>query len=624
MKNFRTVFFSLLLSVIFNYAFSQSTTFEKTLGKTSSDWGNCIRATNDGNFIIGGAINSFGSFSFTEFYLVKINSSGDTLWTRTYENLIASSEIFFVEPTKDSGYIAVGWSDNDIFLLKTDAMGNLQWVKQYGEPGMDDQPFCVRQTSDEGYIIAASTKSYGPADYNMYIIKTNTLGDTSWTRVIGTDSIDKAKAIVETPDSGFLVGGTTWGFGQGEGDAVILKLNKNGDITWVKNYGGRWDEVFNSIEKTKDGGYIIGGETESWLGGVVTPIDSHPVFNRQDMYVIRLNSNYDTLWTRTFGAGNTDTFAYETIFSIQEASDGNFFIAGKSGAFGTGLGGSKSGYFLKINSSGDTIWTRIADGSSFESINSLAIAPDNTPMMVGFTRSFGAGLNDMYILKTDVNGNTSCNIGYPATKVGTTTTVVGTSNPFQISSGATFSVPALQLLDSTILLNELCECFVSVSITFSTPTDTICNGDSITLTATSSGNKFLWNTGDTTSTVTVFPSSTKTYSVIASNDSCSSEATLMVNVQTCVGLREFSYGNKVVFSPNLFSNYSTLQFSNFSQYNNDLLELNIYDYLGKKIRHTVINKNQLTVYKGNLPNGLYIYEVTKNKNSISRGKIIIQ
>lgn len=158
----------------------------------------------------------------------NIYGQPDTLWTRTCGGANTDAGLSVVQ-TIDGGYVIAGWTESfgaglaDVWFIKTDASGDTQWTKTYG--GIDnDMGFSIIQSSDGGYIIAGLTASFGAGNYDVYLIKTNALGDTQWTRTYGGANTDEGFCIANTSDSGFAIVGTTHSFGSGASDAWLLKL----------------------------------------------------------------------------------------------------------------------------------------------------------------------------------------------------------------------------------------------------------------------------------------------------------------------------------------------------------------------------------------------------------------
>jgi hypothetical protein len=135
----------------------------------------------------------------------------------------------------------------------------IQWTKTYGGVRFDIG-ISVSQTTDSGYVIAAQAASFSPSDSaDFYIIRTNYIGDTIWTKVYGGDDQDWPRSIQQTSDGGFIVVGGTRSYGAGESDVYLVKTDANGDSIWTKTYGTISHEVGMAVQQTSDSGYIIAG-----------------------------------------------------------------------------------------------------------------------------------------------------------------------------------------------------------------------------------------------------------------------------------------------------------------------------------------------------------------------------
>ena len=297
-------------------------------------------------------------------------------------------EGYCVQQTSDGGYILAGFTQSfgagrkDVYLVKTDSLGDTLWTKVYGGEYWDKGRH-VEQTSDGGYIIVGGTYSYGAGDCDVWLLKTDSLGDTIWTRTYGDWGHDQGMCVRQTPDGGYIVVGT-FSPQASYGDVYILKTDSLGDTLWARTYGEmNVDEWGSSVQATADGGYIIVGGK----GGAV-----------RDLYLLKVDSQGDTVWTRTYGGGGDEWGA-----CVECTNDGNYIIAGGTHSYGAGYSDI---WLMKVDPSGDTLWANTFGGSSYEWGYSVQQTSDFGYIITGCTESFGAGGEDVYLVKTDPGGNT--------------------------------------------------------------------------------------------------------------------------------------------------------------------------------------------------------------------------
>ena len=309
-------------------AFAQQT-WERTYGGPGNDEGRYAQQTTDGGYIITGGTTSLG-YGY-HVYLIKTDSSGDTLWTRIY----GGDESFgtSVQQTTDGGYIVAGYTfhfgSNEVYLIKTNTFGDTLWTKTYGGTGTD-LGFSVQQTSDGGYIVAGQTTSFGNS-VQVYLIKTNASGDSLWTRTYGGINWDEGWFVKQTSDSGYIVAGRSSSFGNSE-QVYLIKTDASGDTLWTRNFGGGGDEQGRTVQQTPDGGYIIAGTTNSF---------GYPY----QVYLIKTNASGIILWAKTYGWLGRDEG-----YSVQQTTDGGYIVAGATTSFGD----SSQVYLIKTDANGNS------------------------------------------------------------------------------------------------------------------------------------------------------------------------------------------------------------------------------------------------------------------------------
>jgi hypothetical protein len=265
--------------------------------------------TIDGGYIICG----YKASSAPEGYgwLIKTDVNGDTLWTKEFA-AYPGCRLYSVKETTDSGYVATGYRSEgslggleNIFLVKTNSSGNLLWTKTYGS-SLGDFGHCVETTLDGGYVVVG-TLSYN-FDANIVLLKTDFFGDTVWTKLFGGAQSDMGYAVQKTDDGGYVLIGSTYSFGISK-RIWLLKTNAFGDTLWTRTYGGYGDYDGYSVQQSCDGGFIIIGEYYYPTGGI-------------DLIILKADENGNQVWYKNLGSGigrsirQTTNFGYILVGSI--------------------------------------------------------------------------------------------------------------------------------------------------------------------------------------------------------------------------------------------------------------------------------------------------------------------
>lgn len=366
-------------------AINPKDTWERAFGGVDGDLGLSVGETSDGGIIILGNTASFGAGGY-DVYLIKTDRYGDTLWTRTFGgasteygySMIETSSGNFVLACATSSYGAGGY---DMYLIKTDNSGNLIWEKTFGGTGYDFG-YSIVETLDGGYVIAGTTNSYGAGGYDLYLIKTDINGDSLWTKTFGGTGDDEGYSIVETPGGDFVITGLSDSYSAGDYDVYLIRADSSGNLLWEKTFGGINDDIGETVIVTTDGSFVITGEYGSGI---------------ESAYLIKTDSNGNTLWTKTFGGIDVETSA-----SVMETSGGDLVMVGSTYLIGAN---HYEVYLIKADNSGSLVWEKTLGGTSEDEGYAVCETSDGGIVIVGKTASYGAGNFDVYLIKTDADGN---------------------------------------------------------------------------------------------------------------------------------------------------------------------------------------------------------------------------
>jgi hypothetical protein len=311
--------------------------WEQYYGGTRSEYGGSIVATKDGGYALSGGTESFGAGDY-DIWLVKTNNLGEIEWNQTFGGPEADYCHTIIH-TNDEGFVLVGRThsfgagDSDICLVKIDNQGEIEWNKTYGGSRAESGNDAI-MTSDGGYIIVGGTEPYGDGNSDIWIIKTNSLGEIEWDQTYGGIYEDRAMGVIMDSTGGYAVAGITQSFGAGRRDMWLLRTDSAGQLEWSQTFGGLSNDYADSVITTSDGGYVLAGRTSSLGAG------------GEDMWIVKTNSSGQMEWNQTFGGSEADV-----AYSILESSENEFVIAGRTDSQGMG---STDLWMLKVKMASHT------------------------------------------------------------------------------------------------------------------------------------------------------------------------------------------------------------------------------------------------------------------------------
>ncbi|MGC9514749.1 hypothetical protein [Methanocrinis sp.] len=240
-------------------------TWARTFGEaSSSEEGFDVDMASDGGYVAVGASEAEGR---CDLLLLKFDSEGEEVWTKRF-NRSDADRGSSVQVTGDGGYIIAGTTEteedgSDLWLLKVDQNGEQVWERTYGGTG-DDEGFCARETADGGYILVGSRQAFGGLGKNLWLLKTDALGNEVWNNRFGGAGDQLGLSVLETEDLGFIIAGYTDGTDGGDADALIIKTGSDGSLLREMTLGGTGHDEAGAVVETDDGGYAFTGLTESF------------------------------------------------------------------------------------------------------------------------------------------------------------------------------------------------------------------------------------------------------------------------------------------------------------------------------------------------------------------------
>jgi hypothetical protein len=277
--------------------------WSENYGGENLDMAYSVIQTSDGGYAIAGLTESYGAGEY-DCWLVKTDASGNLEWSGTYGGTSWDGAHSVIQ-TSDGGYILAGYTYSlgagsaDFWLVKVDSSGNEEWSKTYGSENLDKAHSAV-QTSDGGYALAGFTYSFDAGGYDFWLVKTDSLGNEEWNKTFGGENREEASSVIQTSDGGYALAGYTTSYGVGGRDFWLVKTDSSGNLEWSENYGGENWEWAYSVIQTSDGGYALTGYTQSYGAGGL------------DFWIVMTDSSGNMTWGENYGGENSE-IAYSII-----------------------------------------------------------------------------------------------------------------------------------------------------------------------------------------------------------------------------------------------------------------------------------------------------------------------
>ncbi|WP_286920781.1 T9SS type A sorting domain-containing protein [Flavobacterium sp. UBA4197] len=415
---------------------SQDLSWEKSYGGKHAEFLAHVVPTPDYGFLLAGSslsdkngnkqTPSGGNF---DYWLWKMDEHGSPDWQKSF----GGSGLDFLQSariTADGGFILAGVSNSpkggdkkedsrgqdDYWIIKLDAKGNEQWQRTIGGSGQE-QLACISPTKDGGYIVGGSSSSgksgdkteAGQGNLDYWIVKLNASGTIEWQKTYGGHYMDQLKTVEQTKDGGYILGGYSNSPASGDkqsdnlgtGDYWIIKTDKAGAIEWQRTLGGDGDDNLSALIQSRNGGYVLGGSSNS------NPSNDKSRANTKgtDFWIVRLDDNGQTLWQETYNYG-----AVDLLTSIVENEDGTLLLGGYARTeVSDGKKDKKdiNDYIaLKINAKGEELWSKTVGSDGEDILNGLIETRDGGYLLAGTSKgkpsrdkSSGHGGNDFWVVK---------------------------------------------------------------------------------------------------------------------------------------------------------------------------------------------------------------------------------
>ncbi|MHA2252645.1 MAG: hypothetical protein ACXAD7_19940 [Candidatus Kariarchaeaceae archaeon] len=357
---------------------------------------------------------------------IKGQNSSPNSWHQTYGGS-GSEMAYALIQTSDGGYVLTGYTDSfgagndDVWLVKTDVNGSMQWNKTYGSNGFEMANALI-QASDGGFILAGYTDSFGAGNYDVWLVKTDVNGNMQWNKTYGGERNERANALIQASDGGFIFAGYTDSFGAGNDDVWLVKTDVNGNMQWNKTYGGNENDRVYDLVMTSDGGYALVGYTN--------PLNAI----NEDIYLVKTDDNGSMQWDTNYGGDGS-----ERASTLVQTIDGGYIIVGHTDSFNVS---NDEAYAVKTDVNGSMQWNKTYGGEGDDRMSQIIQSPVGGIIISGFTRSFGAGQLDMSLVWINSNGTMQFNRTYGGEDDDMAFTLIETADEGLALTGSTYSFGA--------------------------------------------------------------------------------------------------------------------------------------------------------------------------------------
>ena len=344
-------------------------------GGTLDNEGYATAITPEGNIVVTGFTNSSGAGGL-DVLVAQYYANGTFAWAKTLGGA-STDEGQALALSPEGNIIVAGYTDsfgagsNDVLVAQYYPNGTFAWAKTLG--GTNNDYGQALALGPEGNIVVAGyTASFGAGGDDLLVAQWTTNGTFAWAKTWGGTSADLGYALALSPEGNIVVAGFTGSFGAGLYDVLVAQWTTNGTFAWAKTLGGSNYDQGRALTLSPEGNIVITGWTESFGAGGA------------DVLVAQYYANGTFAWAKTLGGASEDVGQALPLLS----PDGNIVVAGYTASFGAG---NYDVLVAQYYANGTFAWTKTLGGTSNDEGHALALSPEGSIVLSGWTKSFGAG-----------------------------------------------------------------------------------------------------------------------------------------------------------------------------------------------------------------------------------------
>jgi hypothetical protein len=290
----------------------------------------------------------------------------------------------------DGGYALLGYTASfglggeDILLVRLDTSGNFLWSNTYGGSGTDNG-WDLTEQDDGSLIILGFSDSFSTGDFDMYLINVDSLGELIWSETYGGPGDEYGWSLLSLDGDGFILAGETNSIGNGRIDALLIRVDPSGGELWQQTYGGAEDDRIFAVAGSQETGFALAGTTESNAAG------------RRDAYIVNTDSQGQVQWKQVIGETQDDV-----AHDITQLDDGSYLVTGYTRSFDAE---NYDALLIRFSAVGEIDFQSTFGGPQDDRTISGVPSADGGYLLAGYSRSMGASGWDVYVAKTDQQGD---------------------------------------------------------------------------------------------------------------------------------------------------------------------------------------------------------------------------
>ncbi len=367
----------------------------RSYGGVYDDWPFALAPVSNGGWMLAGETTSFGAGS-DDVWLIQLDELGDSLWSHTYGNSYAQGGRALISDGNGGWLVVVNqWNFGppwyDAGLMRIGSYGDTLWTWQFSGPGMDELVAAVPVA--DGYLAAGHSESLGSQSMEQWLLKFGSSGDTLWTRTWSGQGNEQASHLLPTADGGSLGIGWTTSFSQMGQQITLWRNNAQGDSLWLRVYGRDEPQTVHDAVSVPGGGWLMACFAYNHFG-----------FSVDDIWLLRVGEDGNEIWSKYYGSQYN-----ENVKKIMPLSDGGWLLAGTAHPHGP-LDADL--YLLRVDSNGDSLWGRTYGTTGPEWFHDAVLTPDSCCLLGGSIYEAGSDYFDWWILKTSLDGDSLWSLSF--------------------------------------------------------------------------------------------------------------------------------------------------------------------------------------------------------------------